>query len=64
MIAHRVHFSHESMPPWHPHHDWPDYHAYFMVLEISTAALADAAAQWVHDLRAFPARTSRHVETD
>lgn len=55
----RVHFSYESMPPWHPHHDWPDYHAYFIVLDVSTAGLTDAAAQWDRDLQAFPARASR-----
>lgn len=57
----RVHFSHESMPPWHPHNDWPDYHAYFIVLDVSAAGLTMAARQWDRDLRAFPARAStRH----
>ena len=55
----RVHFSHESMPPWHPHHDWPDYQAYFIVLDVSTVGLTCAAAQWNRDLQAFPARASR-----
>lgn len=55
-ISVRAHFSHESMPPWHPHHDWPDYHAYFVVLDVSTTDLTAAAGQWDHDLQAFPAR--------
>jgi hypothetical protein len=57
----RVHFSHESMPPWHQHHDWPDYHAYFILLDISTADLTAAAKQWDRDLQPFPARTGRHA---
>lgn len=55
----RVHFSHESLPPCHPHHDWPDYHAYFIVLDVSTTSLTAAAAQWNRYLRAFPTRASR-----
>jgi hypothetical protein len=55
----RMHFSHESMPPWQPHHDWHDYQAYFIVLDVSTVGLTAAAAQWDRDLQAFPARASR-----
>jgi hypothetical protein len=53
----RVHFSHESMPPCKPHHDWPDYHAYFLVLDISTDDLRAAAEQWRIENQAFPTRT-------
>jgi len=61
-VSIRVHFSHESMPPWQPHHDWPDYHAYFVVLDISTTDLTAAARQWDRHLHAFPARASRHSQ--
>jgi hypothetical protein len=53
----RVHFSHESMPPWTPNHDWPDYHAFFQVLDLSTADLRKAAEQWRAENQAFPTRT-------
>lgn len=53
----RVHFSHESMPPWKPNHDWPDYHAYFLVLDVSTADLRAAAELWRLENRAFPTRS-------
>lgn len=54
----RVHLSHESMPPWKPNHDWPDYHAYFLVLDVTTADLREAAEQWRVENQAFPTRTA------
>jgi hypothetical protein len=53
----RVHFSHESMPPWKPNYAWPDYHAYFLVLDLSTADLRKAAERWHTEIQAFPTRT-------
>ncbi|MFJ8580123.1 hypothetical protein [Micromonospora sp. NPDC093277] len=53
----RVHFSHESMPPWNPHHDWPDYHAFFVPFDVSTADLRTAAQQWRIENQPFPGRT-------
>ncbi|SCL65026.1 WapI family immunity protein [Micromonospora chersina] len=53
----RAHFSHESMPPWNPHHDWPDYHAYFITLDVSTADLLSAAQRWRIEIQPFPTRT-------
>ncbi|GHJ50948.1 hypothetical protein Nm8I071_02550 [Nonomuraea sp. TT08I-71] len=53
----RAHFSHESMPPWNPHHDWPDYHAYFITLDVGRADLLTAAQCWRIENQPFPRRT-------
>ena len=52
----RVHFSHESMTPWRPDHDWPDYQAYFLVLDLSTVDLRKAAEQGRVENQDFPTR--------
>ncbi|SCE72763.1 hypothetical protein GA0074695_0641 [Micromonospora viridifaciens] len=52
----RVHLSHESLPPWQPSHDWPDYHAYFVTLDVSTADLRTAAERWRIEHEPFPRR--------
>jgi hypothetical protein len=50
----RVHVSHESMPPWNPDHDWRDYHAYFVVMDVDAAAIRAVADEWVDEIRVFP----------
>ena len=55
----RVHLSHESLPPWKPHHDWPDHQAYFIALDVSAADVRTEADVWADEVRPFLDRAER-----
>ena len=52
----RVHFSLEALPPWLHGAGQPDIFDFFVVLDVSVAELADAAADWTTSLSRFPRR--------
>jgi hypothetical protein len=48
----RVHFSYESVPPWHPR----DQSSFIVILDVGKADVQAAAAQWRAELAPFPNR--------
>jgi hypothetical protein len=52
----RVHFSLEALPPWLSGAEQPDVFDFFVELEVPTAQVEIAAADWAAALSRFPQR--------
>jgi hypothetical protein len=52
----RVHLSLEALPQWLRGDEQPDIFSFYIVLDMSAAELASAAADWTGNLRRFPRR--------
>jgi len=52
----RAHFSLEALPPWLQDERQPDVFGYFVPIDLSAAALVDAADSWTRDLAEYPER--------
>jgi hypothetical protein len=52
----RAHFSLEALPPWLRGQDQSGIFEYFVLIDLSTAGLADAGRIWTRDLAEYPER--------
>lgn len=52
----RVHFSLEALPPWLRGQQQSGIFGYFVLVDLSTADLADAADTWTRGLADYPER--------